>query len=610
MKKALWLVFSLMIFSLTACGISLASDITPPPNYQPPSDPAPVVQETSSPLVPPNLRNGEAVYGIKCVDCHGATGMGDGAQADQLPVAVAPIGDIDFAKNARPVDWYQIITDGNLDRFMPGFASLSDRERWDVTAYALSLSLDNLDVGSVVFADQCAACHAANNAEGIVDFTRPQDLSELSLVEIAAIIQNGKGTRMPNFSDLLSEDETWAAAAYVRSLSFDRAGEQALPEPNSEAMLTEEPQVIDQFSVKGKLENVDPIPTEQTVMLIGYDGMDQVYQSESTVDSQGIYQFLDLDYVEGRVYQIVAVIDGVQHSSEVFHNPVVDAAGFVDIPVVIMATTTDVSRVYAERMHVFFEFVDANTLQVVELLIVQNPSNLVVVPQDMNTPVLSYQLPAGATNLQFQEGAIGERYILTETGFGDLQPIEPNVPKQFLYAYNLPYENKMSLEIDLPMDVEAAIVMLPAGVGVEIQSEQLAFMGEQPMQGTAIQTYSSGKLTEDQNLVLNFQGKYKAVTPIAGVATSDMTSLIIGGMVLVSAIGVGLIYLRGKRSASGDDGWAEEDEIQDAVDVNDLLDAVIALDDAYAKGELPEEAYHNRRQEIIQQISRMQAEEE
>jgi cytochrome c1 len=29
---------------------------------------------------------------------------------------------------------------GNIENFMPPFASLSDQERWDVVAYALSLS--------------------------------------------------------------------------------------------------------------------------------------------------------------------------------------------------------------------------------------------------------------------------------------------------------------------------------------------------------------------------------------------------------------------------------------------------------------------------------------
>jgi len=247
---------------------------------------------------------------------------------------------------------------------------------------------------------------------------------------------------------------------------------------------------------------------------------------------------------------------------------------------------------------------------VVELLIIQNQSNLVIVPEDMNSPIINYQLPEGATNLQFEEGAIGDRYILTDTGFGDLQPIEPNIPKQFLYAYNLPYENKMTLDIDLPMDVEASIVMLPADVGVEIKSDQLSFTGEQSMQGAAIRTYSSGKLSGENNLTLNFQGKYKPNTEITGIQTTDTVGIIIGIVVLLGAIVAGFFILRGKKLNQTEEEWVEEVETPEIVDINDLLDSVIALDDAYAKGELPEEAYHNRRQEIIQQISSLQGEQD
>lgn len=617
MKRIHWLIFSLMIFSLSACGMSLASDITPPPNYQSPVNQKPVVQTTVSPLVPPSLRNGKVIYADKCADCHGPSGKGDGAQADQLPVAVAPIGDPEFAKNARPSDWYQIITVGNLENFMPGFSSLTDRERWDVTAYALSLSTTKQDLalGEQVFSKHCADCHQVNNNEGIVDFTSPEGLSDLSLVEIDMIIQKGNGSTMSGFEGVLSDEEIWSAATMIRRLSFDASGELLTMENNSEPNFTgdnvqEEVGTVpvDQFSIKGNLGNVETISPEQTVLLVGYDGMEQAIQMEAPVNADGGYEFLDLEYVDGRVYQILAMINNIQHSSEVFHNPVVDENGFVDIPVKVMASTTDTSKVYAERMHVFFEFVDPDTLQVVELLIIQNSSDLVIVPKDPNTPVINYQLPEGAANLQFEQGAIGDRYILTDTGFGDLQPIEPNIPKQFLYAYNLPYENKMSLEIDLPMDVEASIVMLPAGVGVEIESDQLSFTREQSMQGTAIRTYSSGKLSKDETITLNFQGKYKPSVDISGVETSDTTGIIVGSVVLLAALGFGIIFLRRKKNPITTEEFVEEPSSIHENEIDDLLDAVIALDEAHLKGELPEEAYHNRRQEITQRIAKLQGE--
>ncbi|MCS6993625.1 MAG: cytochrome c, partial [Anaerolineales bacterium] len=126
-------------FLLTGC-ISLAEDVTPPPGYMAPT-PAPTLSAEVFPASSPDVNSGAAIYAEKCAPCHGVTGQGDGPQAAQLPVVVPPLGRPDYAFDKSPVRWYQIVTQGNLQNFMPGFTSLSDQQRWDVVAYALSLSV-------------------------------------------------------------------------------------------------------------------------------------------------------------------------------------------------------------------------------------------------------------------------------------------------------------------------------------------------------------------------------------------------------------------------------------------------------------------------------------
>src|SRR5690242_17172853 len=145
----LWIsVTILAVLLLSGCGLSLAGDVTPPPNYQAPTD-APVEPtsaqqanlQTVFPLVPPDPAQGAAIFAEKCLPCHGAKGMGDGPQAAKLSNPVAPIGSVDLARKSKPVDWFNMVTNGNLQKYMPGFSeSLNDRQRWDVVAYALSLS--------------------------------------------------------------------------------------------------------------------------------------------------------------------------------------------------------------------------------------------------------------------------------------------------------------------------------------------------------------------------------------------------------------------------------------------------------------------------------------
>src|SRR5512135_2516626 len=181
MKKAIWVILLLPLL-LAAC--SLASDITPPPGYSPPV--LPTAAPASYPLVPPDPSQGAATFTDKCAPCHGATGMGDGPQAANLANPVAPIGSADLARQAKPADWYNIVTNGQMAQYMPPFSgSLTDRQRWDVIAYVLSLSSSPqlVDEGKTIYADNCAACHGASGrGDG------PQAASA--------------GAKVPNWSDL------------------------------------------------------------------------------------------------------------------------------------------------------------------------------------------------------------------------------------------------------------------------------------------------------------------------------------------------------------------------------------------------------------------------
>ncbi|HZW03078.1 MAG TPA: cytochrome c, partial [Anaerolineaceae bacterium] len=123
-------LLSLFAFSILLGGcVSLAADVTPPPGFQPTQAAQPVAVETVYPLVLPDPVNGEAIYADKCAACHGETGMSDGPMAEQLPQPAPELGNPEVARAARPVDWFMIFTQGNLENLMPNFdGSLSERE--------------------------------------------------------------------------------------------------------------------------------------------------------------------------------------------------------------------------------------------------------------------------------------------------------------------------------------------------------------------------------------------------------------------------------------------------------------------------------------------------
>ncbi len=149
---------------LSACSISLAEDITPPPGSElkPPQQVTKTALPTSIyPIVPPDLENGAKLYNQECTLCHGPKGLGDGPQASQLSVPVATLGLSDFSRLYTPAEWYSVVTQGNMEKNMPPFSNLTDRQRWDVVAYALSLSTSNdaIATGKQIYDENCTACH-------------------------------------------------------------------------------------------------------------------------------------------------------------------------------------------------------------------------------------------------------------------------------------------------------------------------------------------------------------------------------------------------------------------------------------------------------------------
>ena len=243
---------AVILFALAAllAGCSLAGDITPPPALATAQAAAPVPVTTETPAAaaptlvpgatqaplsageaPPasiDLARGGAIWSEKCAPCHGASGQSDGAMAANLPSPPPQLGNAAVGRAACPADWYDVVTNGRMDRLMPAFASLSDAERWDAVAYALALSAPAADVaaGEALYAaNDCAQCHGGGQGGGSgPSFLNPVLVEQRSLSDLATVIRGGRLPSMPAFAGQLSEDQIWSLAAYVRSLAWNSTG--------------------------------------------------------------------------------------------------------------------------------------------------------------------------------------------------------------------------------------------------------------------------------------------------------------------------------------------------------------------------------------------------
>jgi mono/diheme cytochrome c family protein len=651
MKPIRFLAPFFLVIILSACSFSLAADVTPPPGYQSPTAPVQpaALKGPLYPLVPPNPADGAGIYSEKCAPCHGPTGKGDGPRAAQLPNPVAAIGTADLARQSSPAKWYATITQGNLERFMPPFNSLSDRQRWDVLAYVYSLSQPeaSAEQGAQLFQQNCARCHGSKGQGDGPDAaqlsTLPKDLTnqafmaEKSAADLFKTMTEGVSPDMPPFADKLTEDQRWALSDFVRSLTFTvpsaplAQGATTLPAATAAPGVTPAPAsgtsvasgtnvvtgtqpavpgagtpsasataVTTQTlgTITGQVVNASggQVPPDLTVTLHGFDQMQPVITQTTTLQPDKTFAFNNIDVTNGRFFMASVDYDGTTYGSDV--QTVQPGAQSLALPINIYETTTDTSALSVDRLHLFFESADPQTMRVIELFIMSNNGDKTVVQADKGQPVVTVKLPAGATNLQFQDGVIGDRYIEVEGGFGDTVPIPPGSGShQLLFAYDLPYKDKADLVQTMTMPTNAVVVLVPAGQ-YKVKGDSVQDAGTRDAQGTQYQMYNGASLAAGDVLRMTVSGSASS-----GLLSGDSKNNLIIGLAVfgVALIAAGLwLYLRNRQARVVEVGPGVPFAASEPASENPetIMDAILALDDLYQAGKLPEDAYRQRRAEL------------
>ncbi len=576
MSAGRWIAL-LLAASLTA-GCSLAGDITPPPDLataqaaQPAI--APVVPESGQafapPPTPPDLASGAMLFAERCAPCHGPAGLGDGQQAAALSIPPTALGAPEVSQTATGAAWYDVVTRGRIERFMPPFVSLSDQQRWDVVAYALSLGTPQQSVqdGVAIYQAKCAACHGEYGQGGTVGpaLTDPQQLAERSLAATVALIQQGRG-QMPPFADELSEDEQQAAAAFVRSLSLSAptasvpptaqaqpaatsAGTPAEPAPEagtpSAIEATAEPALPVAAVIRGTVSNATPsgkVPAGLGVTLKGFDGDVEVVSEQSQL---GHFRRLRL---RGRRNGPRAAVlrDRRAPGPELRlggRSPAASAGQPGSAGRDLRCDRRAQLDLAIERLHTLFDFSIDGTLRVIELWILTNQGEQTIAPAEG----IAVTLPDGATDLQFENGQVGQRFLLNATGFADMEPVAPGQGSgELVFSYSLPYERRLAFEQPVSYPVSAVVLLSPEP-GPKLQAEGLQDMGEREISTGVIRTYGLGPVAAGDALRVNLSGR-----PAASSATGSLPpnlGLAIGlaavGLALIAA---GLLWFRPKREA-------------------------------------------------------------
>ncbi|MGX6566958.1 FTR1 family protein [Cupriavidus necator] len=110
----------------------------------------------------PDLQKGAKLYQSQCASCHGVSGQADGPLAARLNPPPIALADHARAQERSVFALQQIITRGVEGTSMPGFAQLTDEDRWALAYFASTLSYTDADrqAGAKLWASQ-SDLHAA-----------------------------------------------------------------------------------------------------------------------------------------------------------------------------------------------------------------------------------------------------------------------------------------------------------------------------------------------------------------------------------------------------------------------------------------------------------------
>ena len=143
-------------------------------------------------------------------------------------------------------------------------------------------------------------------------------------------------------------------------------------------------------------------------------------------------------------------------------------------------------------------------------------------------------------------------------------------------------------------------------VGIKMKSDQFQAGDIRDVQGIQFRMYTSGQINAGGDVTLELSGSPKQTSTSLVTSSNNRTNLLIGigslGLVLVVA-GVWIWNRQRSRLEETDEPQEEADpEIDALADPNTIMDAIIALDDLYQAGELPEEAYQQRRSTLKERL--------
>ncbi len=564
------------------------------------------IEPVQLPTRRPNANAGAAIYVDKCMACHGEQGRGDGSRAAQVQSQTGtPPADLTsdpIARAQSPEQWYNQITNGQLDKLMPPFAqSLSPDQRWDVIAYLWTLATSPSEIaqGQSIYTSQCGQCHGATGrGDGPQATGTLSDFTNFSIFTSIAIGQWDQAlttAHVPSFAGQLNTIEQRAVDDYIRSLAFDNAANpivSATPNAPSTGALTSTTALsglVQSSIIQGYLVNGtagQPAPTNVPITMFIVHADNSVVSQTLTSDAQGKFVITDLNATHGDSIIAAAVYKDLRFFSE----PLAYGLDLtVTLPITVYEATEDTSHVSIDTLHIV-AIPNATGLQVSEIYVLSNSGDRFVA--GFGQPIMHLSLPNGAASFSPDPNMPSDVLQLNGDGvdYNDAVPVGTGTA-QIIFQYQLA---GASFVLDRPVFQNVgSINLLVEGDANQLQvtGSQFVNEGAQPIQGKTYQQF----------LAQNLKPGDKISVAIAAPGASIDWRVLLGGVLIAVGI-IGLIAWRVQQRRNANPAAKRPMAVKVEDDQDSLLDQIAALDDLHDAGQIDDASYNTKRAQLKKKL--------
>ena len=188
------------------------------------------------------------------------------------------------------------------------------------------------------------------------------------------------GSQVESVDSAVAAVPSSTSAAPAATQTAEPGAEASLPPAKAQATGVDPAANLSDVSVvfSGHVANLSgsAVPADLEVDLQGFEAMENVLTLSTSINQDGYFEFEPIQPVEGQLYVITVDYKQVVFASNVIEAAALSAGGVYPVDVNIYDSTTDLTGVFADRAHIFFNFLSSEQMQVVVYLLSLKPNQL------------------------------------------------------------------------------------------------------------------------------------------------------------------------------------------------------------------------------------------